>query len=96
MKAKAKAARKPAAEPGAVSTAAEKAFARIAEEHEDDPRVTARKMFGASGLMVKGKAFGMVYKGSFVVKLLPERVEALVKARKGEHFEPMKGRKMKG
>ena len=58
-------------------------------------RIIPSKMFGATGLMVRGKAFAMVYKGKLVIKRPKERVDALVASGKGERFDPGTGRQMK-
>lgn len=54
------------------------------------------KGFGSTGLKVNGKLFAFISsKGKFVAKLPRERVEELVSAGKGEHFDPGHGRLMK-
>ena len=52
-------------------------------------------MFGAGGLATGGKYFAMLYKDRLVLKLPRERVDELVSAGEGEHFDPGHGRKMK-
>ena len=47
------------------------------------------------GLKVNGKIFAMFGRGRFVVKLPRERVDEVVSAGKGEHFDPGHGRRMK-
>ena len=70
-------------------------FEKLSAAFLGDPRITPSKMFGATGLMVGGKAFSMVYKGNLVIKLPKERVDALVSSGVGERFEPGTGRTMK-
>ncbi len=54
------------------------------------------KKFGSSGLRVNNKVFAMISaKGEFVVKLPRERVNELVSAGVGEHFDPGHGRLMR-
>lgn len=67
----------------------------MAEELLADPRISVGKMFGSSGLRIRGKVFAMVVKGKLVVKLPEERVDALVAAGAGERFDPGHGRLMK-
>lgn len=73
----------------------ESLFESVASKLRRDPRVTETKMFGALGLQVGGKAFGMLYKGRLVVKLPRERVQALVASGTGAFFDPGHGRLMK-
>lgn len=70
-------------------------FEAEAERLLGDPRITKAKMFGAVGLKVNGKVFAMLVKGALVVKLPQPRVEALVAAGGGVHFDPGHGRLMK-
>jgi hypothetical protein len=54
------------------------------------------KGFGSTGLKVNGKLFAFISsKGKFVAKLPRERVDELVSAGEGEHFDPGHGRLMK-
>jgi hypothetical protein len=55
------------------------------------------KGFGSSGLKVNGKLFALLSDrtGQFVAKLPKARVEELVRAGKGEPFDPGHGRLMK-
>ena len=46
--------------------------------------------FGRGGLKVGGKLFAMVSQDRLVVKLPAERVDALVSAGDGDHFDPRK------
>jgi hypothetical protein len=48
------------------------------------------------GLMHKGKSFGMSSHGRFILKLTPERAEALIADGVGKPFEPSAGRILKG
>lgn len=53
-------------------------------------------MFGSrSVLSVDGKIFAMLSRGTFVAKLPQERVDTLVRAGAGTHFDPGHGRLMK-
>jgi len=72
-------------------------FAPVVAAFAKDPAVTyGGKGFGSTGLKFKGKLFAMISsKGHFVVKLPRERVEELVRARKGKQFDPGHGRPMK-
>lgn len=54
----------------------------------DTPGITRRRMFGADGLGLLGKYFAMEWQGSLVVKLGRGRVDALVTAGVGTHFDP--------
>jgi hypothetical protein len=54
------------------------------------------KGFGSTGLKVNGKLFAfMSSQVKFVAKLPRERVDEMVNAGKGEHFDPGHGRLMK-
>ena len=54
------------------------------------------KGFGSSALKVDGRIFAMVdAKGSLVVKLPRERVDALIESRAAVRFDPGHGRLMK-
>jgi TfoX/Sxy family transcriptional regulator of competence genes len=70
-------------------------FDRIAMAYKDTPGVSTGKMFGAVGLKVNGKVFAMVVKGRLVVKLPKARVDALVRDRRAQRFDPGHGRPMK-
>lgn len=59
-------------------------------------RAKGGQKFGADALKVRGKIFAMISsRNHLVVKLAKERVDALVAARVGEHFDPGHGRVMK-
>ena len=79
----------------ASTPAPDAAFAPIARAFRDDPEVSLGKMFGSVGLKVKGKVFAMVVKGRLVAKLPKSRVDALVGAGRGAHFDPGHGKLMK-
>ncbi|MBA3945225.1 MAG: hypothetical protein H0X37_11755 [Herpetosiphonaceae bacterium] len=76
----------------------EERFAMIVEELLSHPEVTppSGKGFGSSGLRIRGKIFAMLSsKREFVVKLPKQRVNALIAAGAGQHFDPGHGRLMK-
>jgi hypothetical protein len=58
--------------------------------------VTFGKLMASVGLKVNGKIFAMLVRGQLVIKLPRQRVNELVQAGKGEHFDPRRdGRLMK-
>ena len=75
------------------------AFGRIVAAFARDPRVTPpapeRGAFGSNGLKVDGKIFAMLVRGSLVLKLPRDVVEAFVASGRGEPFETGGGRVMK-
>ncbi len=78
-------------EPG---VAVDPGFARVIEAFAQDRQVSrSGRGFGSTGLKVNGVLFAMVSgrTGKFVVKLPKERVGALVRAGKGEPFDPGHG-----
>jgi hypothetical protein len=75
-------------------------FARLVARFAGDDAVTPPSVgkggkFGQSALKVDGKIFAMVSRGNLVVKLPQQRVEELVAAGKGTHFDAGRGRSMK-
>ncbi len=70
-------------------------FENFVEVLLTDPRISQTKMFGSSGLKVRGKVFAMLFKERLVVKLPRQRVEALTASGMGEPFDPGHGRIMK-
>ena len=75
----------------------EAGYDRVVRAFARDREVTrGGKGFGSSGLKVNGKLFALLSsKGRFVAKLPKARVDALVRAGKGEYFDPGHGRLMK-
>lgn len=73
-------------------------FRAVVDAFARDRQVTyGGKGFGSSGLKVNGKLFALVSDrtGQFVAKLPKARVDELVRAKKGEPFDPGHGRLMK-
>ena len=75
-------------------------YAAIVEALTGTPNVTlgspGKKGVGASALCIQGKIFAMLAGGDrLVVKLPRQRVDALIAAGAGEHFDPGHGRLMK-
>jgi hypothetical protein len=62
---------------------------------DEDPELGQGRMMNATGLKTGGKFFAMTVKGDLVVKLPAERVDELVEAGEGRHFDPGHGRLMK-
>ena len=58
--------------------------------------VTPGKMFGSEGLRTGRKFFAIWWHEQLVVKLPADRLQELVAAGDGRHFEPMEGRRMNG
>ncbi len=70
-------------------------FDAVVSAFRGDPAVSEGRMFGSTGLKVRGKVFAMEVKGRLVVKLPRERVEALLAGGEAEPFDPGHGRLMK-
>ena len=70
-------------------------FVRVAKAFEKDRQVTYGRMFASMGLKVNGKIFAMLVKGKFVAKLPRDRVDELVRGKRGSYFDPGHGRLMK-
>jgi hypothetical protein len=84
-------ARKKAAE-GAVDPAFLPIVAAFAGERD----VSRKRMFSSNSVLsVKGKIFAMFVRGRFVAKLPRDRVDDIVAAGFGSHFDPGHGRLMK-
>jgi hypothetical protein len=81
---------------GAAPDAVDPRFAAVAAAFAGDRRVSRRKMFSSSSVLsVDGKIFAMLARDRFVAKLPKDRVDALVRAGTGAHFDPGHGRLMK-
>ena len=77
-------------------SATEVAFDRVIHAFAGDEDVTTGKMMASVGLKVHGRIFAMLVRGRLVVKLPKERVDELVKSRRGSRFDPRRdGRLMK-
>jgi TfoX/Sxy family transcriptional regulator of competence genes len=70
-------------------------FQPVADAFAKHPDVTSGKLMASYGLKVHGKIFAMFGRSQFVAKLPKERVDELIGAGKGEHFNPGHGRLMK-
>jgi hypothetical protein len=72
-------------------------FAAVVSAFAGDHTVSRRRMFSSENVLsVNGKIFAMLGRGSsLVVKLPKERVDELVNAGNGKHFDPGHGRLMK-
>jgi hypothetical protein len=71
-------------------------FAPVVEAFAKDRAVKRGRMFSSNNVLsVKGKIFAMLSRGQFVAKLPKERVDELVRAGTGKHFDPGRGRLMK-
>ena len=81
----------------ASATGIDPRFAPVVDAFAKDRRVTyGGKGFGSTALKIDGKIFAMMSsKGQFVVKLPKDRVNQLVRLRRGEYFDPGHGRPMK-
>jgi hypothetical protein len=82
--------------------AAEERFAALVEAMLGRPDTTygsgdsrPQRAFGSTSLKTNGKIFAMLVNGRLVVKLDRRRVDELVAAGDGQHFDPGHGRLMK-
>jgi len=91
------AAKRPVAKrPARPAAAVDPRFAPIAAAFARDRAVTRRKMFSSENVLaVNGKIFAMLTRGQFVAKLPKPRVDEMVAAGQGVHFDPGHGRLMK-
>ena len=80
-----------------LATTPEERYKSLVEEFLGDRDIgQAGRGFGADALKARGKIFAMLSGGRLVVKLLRQRVDALVAAGDGERFDPRRdGRLMK-
>jgi hypothetical protein len=83
--------------PSPEASRVDRRFAPVVAAFARHPQVTrGGKGFGSTGLKVNGKLFAfMSSTGQFVAKLPRARVDELVRAGKGRHFDPGHGRLMK-
>src|SRR5262245_47927039 len=71
-------------------------FQPVVDAFAKDRRVSCGKMMASVGLKLNGKIFAMLVRGKFVAKLPKERVDELVRSKRGDYFDPRKdGRLMK-
>ena len=70
-------------------------YASVKAHFEEVAGVTVNAGRGAQGLKVGKKMFAMFSKGDLLLKLPPERVEALVAAGRGLPYDPGTGKVMK-
>lgn len=74
----------------------EKLYATLVEAFLSSTNATQEgRGFGADALKTKGKIFAMLTRGKLVVKLPKQRVDELIAADKGTHFDTGQGRLMK-
>ena len=86
------------AEDGAASGGSQERFEDLVDQLVGTEGVTPPRGgsgFGRSALRFQGKIFAMHVRGALVVKLPAERVEALVRAGEGVHFDANKGTPMR-
>lgn len=81
-------------------TTSDERYATLVDALPGDADVTlgspGKKGFGSSALQIGGKIFALLAEGKLVVKLLRQRVDALVAAGEGRRFDPRRdGRLMK-
>ena len=73
-----------------------KTYDIIVNELLTDPRVSEGNLFGVPVLKIGGKPFAGLYQQDLVVKLDVDRVQEMLKAKAGAHFDPSgAGRPMK-
>lgn len=70
-------------------------YASVKEHFAKVAGVTVNAGRGAQGLKVGKKMFAMFSKGDLLLKLPPERVEALIASGRGETYDPGTGTVMK-
>jgi hypothetical protein len=71
-------------------------FALVAAAFATDRRVRQKRMSSSQNVFnVNGKIFAMLVKNKLVVKLPRQRLDDLVRARKGGYFDPGHGRLIK-
>jgi len=70
-------------------------YASVKTHFEKVAGVTVNAGRGAQGLKVGKKMFAMFSKGDLLLKLPPERVEALIAAGRGLPYDPGTGKVMK-
>ena len=74
------------------ATLVETMLGRSNATYGSDESMGARRAFGATSLKANGKIFAMLVKDRLVVKLPRARVDELVNAGAGVHFDPGHGR----
>src|SRR5690242_694628 len=85
-------------EEGAASAGSRERFEDLVDQMVGTEGVTPPRGgsgFGRSALRFQGKIFAMHVRGALVLKLPAERVEALVRAGEGVHFDANKGTPMR-
>jgi len=85
-------------EEGAASAGSRERFEDLVDQLVGTEGVTPPRGgsgFGRSALRFRGKIFAMHVRGALVLKLPAERVEALVRAGEGVHFDANKGTPMR-
>jgi hypothetical protein len=65
-----------------------KTYNAVVNELLTDPRVSEGNLFGVPVLKIGGKPFAGLYKKDLVVKLGIDRVQEMLKAQTGAHFDP--------
>ena len=71
-------------------------FSPVVDAFATKGDVTFGKLMASVGLKVNGNIFAMLVRGQLVIRLPEHRVNDLVQAGKGEHFDPRRdGRLMK-